>query len=144
MTCVVDASVACKWFFDEPLSDEALVLAASHQTLLAPDLIVAECASVAWRRMRDGQVPLEQAEAFLKALPAWFERLVPSELLHETALRIARKLNHPVYDCMYIALAAHFGSKLVTTDSALARRVRGTLWEDLVVLLGGNLTTARS
>ncbi len=143
MTRVIDASVACKWFFDEPLSDQALALAAAHRILLAPDLIVAECANVAWRRVRDGQVPLEQAEAFLKALPVWFESLTPSARLHETAFRVARRLNHPVYDCLYVALAAHVGAPLVTADAALAGRVRGTPWEDLVDLLGEEPRTAR-
>jgi len=101
MTRVVDASVACKWFFDEPLSDQALVLAAAHRIRLAPDPIVTECANVAWRRVRDEQVPLGQDEAFLEVLPAWFERLMPSVRLHETAFRVARRLSHPVYDCLY-------------------------------------------
>ena len=144
MTRVVDASVACKWFFDEPWADQALALAAAHQVLLAPDLIVAECTNVAWRRVRDGQVPLEQAEAFIRALPAWFKRLTPSARLHESAFRIARRLNHPAYDCLYVALAAHGATPLVTADAALAKRVRGTPWEDLVEFLGERSPTTRS
>ena len=70
MNRVVDASVACKWFFEEHLSVEAQELAAARYVLLAPDLIIAECTNVAWRRVRDGQASPEQAEAFLKALPA--------------------------------------------------------------------------
>ena len=137
MNRVVDASVACKWFFEEDLSAEARALAATQRVLLAPDLIIAECANVAWRRVRDGQISLEHAEAFLEALPAWFEVLTPSAQLHEAAFRIAHMLNHPVYDCLYIALAARDASPLVTADAALARRVRNTPWEKLVELLGG-------
>ena len=94
--------------------------------LFAPDLIIAECANVAWRRVRDGQISLDHAEAFLEALPAWFEILTPSVQLHETAFRIAHTLNHPVYDCLYIALAARDAAPLVTADATLARRVRNT------------------
>ena len=137
MNRVVDASVACKWFFEEDLSAEAQALAATRYVLLAPDLIIAECADVAWRRVRDGQIALEQAEAFLGALPEWFEGLIPSAELHQAAFRIARTLNHPVYDCLYIALAVRDAAPLVTADAALARRVRGSPWEALVELLGG-------
>ena len=137
MNRVVDASVACKWFFEEDLSDEAQALATTRYVLLAPDLIIAECTNVAWRRVRDGQISPEQAEAFLKALPAWFESLTPSVELHEAAFRIARTLNHPVYDCLYIALAARAAAPLITADATLARRVRNTPWEKLVELLGG-------
>lgn len=137
MKRVVDASVACKWFIEEDLSTEAQALAAARYVLLAPDLIIAECANIAWRRVRDGQIALEQAEAFLRALPEWFEGVIPSAQLHEAAFRIARTLNHPVYDCLYIALAVRDAVPLVTADAALARRVRNTPWEKLVELLGG-------
>ena len=137
MQRVVDASVACKWFFEEELSAEAQALAATRYGLLAPDLIIAECANVAWRRVRDGLISREQAEASLEALPAWFELLTPAAQLHEAAFGIAYTLNHPVYDCLYIALAAREAVPLVTADAALFRRVRNTPWEALIELLGG-------
>ena len=139
MNRVVDASVACKWFFEEDLSAEARALAVTGHVFAAPDLIIAECANVAWRRVRDGQVSREQAEESVRALPAWFETLTPSTQLHEAAFRIAHTLTHPVYDCLYIALAARDAAPLVTADGALARRVRYTPWENLVELLGGRL-----
>ena len=40
MTLVIDASVACKWFFEEPLSAEARALAEAGEPFSAPDLIV--------------------------------------------------------------------------------------------------------
>ena len=137
MNRVVDASVACKWFFEENLSAEAQALAATRYILLAPDLIIAECANVAWRRVRDGQISLDQAAASLRTLPSWFEILTPSAQLHEAAFRIAHTLNHPVYDCLYIALAARDAAPLVTADATLARRVRNTPWEKFVEYLGG-------
>ena len=139
MNRVVDASVACKWFFEEDLSAEARALADARHVFIAPDLIIAECANVAWRRVRDGQVSLKQAEASLGALPAWFESLTSSAQLHEAAFRIAHTLNHSVYDCLYIALAARDAAPLVTADGGLARRVRNTPWENLVEPLGGGL-----
>lgn len=139
MTRVIDASVACKWFFEEPLSADARELALVHPALVAPDLIIAECANVAWRRVRDGQVSVEQAEASLKALPDWFQTLTPSADLHQSAFRIARTLGHPVYDCLYIALAARDAAPLITADKALLRRVRGSVWQDLVQFLGDAL-----
>ena len=43
-------------------------------------------------------------------------------------------LGHPVYDCLYIALAARDAAPLITADKALQRRVRGTVWQDLQFL----------
>jgi len=69
MNLVIDASVACKWFFEENLSAEARALAESDAVFFAPDMILVECANAAWRRVSGGTVPEEQARAFLEALP---------------------------------------------------------------------------
>ena len=94
MTRVIDASVACKWFFNEPLSAEARRLAASDATFVAPDMILAECANAAWRRVRDGTVTPAHARAFLDSLPLWFEALSPAAELHKAAFEMAHELGH--------------------------------------------------
>lgn len=135
---VVDASVACKWFFDEDLSSEARVLASSDAVFSAPDLILTECANAVWRRVVSKTVSRAHARAFLKALPQWFESLVPSAQLHETAFEMACVLEHPVYDCQYLALAESEGGRLVTADRAFAGRVRRSRWQDRIGILGGD------
>ena len=135
MNWVVDASVACKWFFAEDLSEAARHLAESG-ALLAPDLILVECANVAWRRVLAGSVPLAQAEAFLAALPRWFDTLAPSAELYDHAFRIAHDLRHPVYDCVYLGLAEREELPLVTADQAFVSRVRDSRWRSLVKGLG--------
>lgn len=67
MNLVIDASVACKWFFEENLSPEARALAESEATFSAPDMILPGCANAAWRRARGKSVPESQANAFLRA-----------------------------------------------------------------------------
>ena len=47
---VVDARVAVKWVIQEPGTAEALELR-RHQSL-APDLLIAECANVLWKKVR--------------------------------------------------------------------------------------------
>jgi len=47
MNRVIDASVACGWFFEESLSDAARKVAESDTVFFAPDMILAECANVA-------------------------------------------------------------------------------------------------
>ena len=135
---VVDASVACKWFFDEDLSSEARVLAESDAIFSAPDMILTECANAVWRRVVSKTVSRAHAQAFLSALPQWFESLAPSAQLHETAFEMACALEHPVYDCQYLALAENEGIRLVTADRVFAGRVRRSRWQDRVGILGGD------
>jgi len=60
MTLVVDASIACKWFFDEPGADLARTTLLSGELLLAPELIVAELANAAWKRVLRAEISIEQ------------------------------------------------------------------------------------
>lgn len=138
MNLVIDASVACKWFFEENLSAEARALAESDAIFFAPDMILAECANAAWRRVSGGMVPEEQARAFLEALPRWFESLVPSARLHEMAFEMACVLGHPVYDCQYLALAEREEICMITADGVFVDRVRSSRWKDRVESLGGD------
>ena len=137
MTLVIDASVACKWFFEEDLSTEARALAGSHTSFIAPDMILVECANAAWRRVLSREIPRNQGEAFLKALPPWFESLVPTDRLHETAFQMACTLSHPVYDCLYLALAEREGTRLITADQSFVERVAGSPWKNRVESLDG-------
>jgi predicted nucleic acid-binding protein len=50
--------------------------------------------------------------------------LTASRQLLDSALRLSFELNHPVYDCVYIALALWRNIPLVTADKRLAAAVR--------------------
>lgn len=132
MTHIVDASVACKWFLQEELSSEARSFAGEAGHFFAPELILVECANVAWRKVVSGMISTEHAQEFTRALPDWFEVLTPSRELREAALGIAVAHGHPLYDCMYLALAQRRSLPLVTADGAFVSRVRESAWAHLV------------
>ena len=118
---VIDASVAVKWVLDEPGSPQARRLAAAR--LEAPDLLLVECASVLWKKVQLGD--LRQAEAaerlgLLNCAPVTW---ASSPDLLEAALRLALDLRHPVYDCLYLALALQLAIPLVTADRRFALTV---------------------
>jgi predicted nucleic acid-binding protein len=131
MTVVVDASVACKWFFEEERSDEARKIVA-YGPLLAPDLIVAEVTNVAWQRVIRGEIGSEQATAAVAGLIDVMDQFVPETALAESALAIAQELNNPAYDCFYVALAETRNADLVTDDRTLLSRAKGSAWEHLI------------
>jgi predicted nucleic acid-binding protein len=117
---VVDASVALKWVLDEPGSDAAAGLSGTR--MLAPALLLVECGNALWRKGRTGALDLAGARARMAALRRAPVRLVPDESLAEMALELALELAHPVYDCLYLALAEDERVPLVTDD----RRLLGT------------------
>ena len=120
MIFVIDASVATKWFFNEAGEDAALEILRSGALLLAPDLIVPEVCNAAWRKVLQNRGSAEQAREAAIALPGMFRELIAGSALAPRALEIAMELKHPVYDCLYIALAEVAHAELVTADEGFA------------------------
>ncbi len=60
---MVDASVAIKWVVEEP--GTAVAVAVRRHRLCAPDLLVAECANILWKKVRRRE--LDEVEALLAA-----------------------------------------------------------------------------
>ncbi len=130
MTLVVDASVALKWFVaDEPDAGPALAIVRDEAVLAAPDLVVAEVCSAAWRLARLGRISQAQLDEIASVLPRFFDPLVSAAGLAPRAVSIAAQLDHPVYDCLYLALAELQRAVLVTADTRLLGKVRSTVWE---------------
>ena len=123
MKLTVDASVVVKWFVPEALSEEARLLLGHRLILHAPDLVLVEFANTIWKKVRRGE--LADHQPYIDELPRLSEviTLYPSyDLLAPTA-QIAQKLDHPVYDCLYLACAEATGSILVTADRKFANKI---------------------
>ena len=119
---VVDASVAVKWVVQESGSDRARSLAQAR--LEAPDLLPVECANILWKKVRIGDLAQREATDRLDLLLRAPVVLVGSRELLDSALRLSFDLGHPVYDCLYLALAWQRRFPLVTADERLAKAVR--------------------
>lgn len=125
MIRVIDASVAAKWFLEEagtPLAKDLLDrLDRAEVTFHSPDLILAEVGNILWKKVRSAQLGAGQAQIAAKALPRYFEQLHPSEKLIDRALQMALELDHPIYDCLYLACAERLEARVVTADERLYR-----------------------
>lgn len=133
MTIIVDTSVVVKWFIDEPGREASRQILKSNRDLVAPDFMIAEVANVLWRRQRAGDIGAVQLDEALTAFPKFFKHLVPSPDLVLSALQMARKIGHSVYDCMFLALAAQMpGASLVTADDRFISKVLSTRHESLL------------
>jgi predicted nucleic acid-binding protein len=128
MGLIVDSSVAVKWVANEPDSDRARTLYLSDDCW-APALIMAEVSNALWKKLRMTLVTFEQATAALRALPDRI-RLFEMTDFAPRAFAIAVELDHPIYDCFYLALAEREGCALITADARLiaaAKRLKGVM-----------------
>jgi predicted nucleic acid-binding protein len=128
MALIIDASVAIKWFIDEPGSDLARRLWRDEPDLLGPDLLIPEVCNAAWRKVRLGQSDPAQAKAIALRLRQGMIEFRPTAPLAARAIELALDLDHPVYDCFYLALAEAERAVLVTADRRLEDRLRNTPW----------------
>ncbi|MBV8106169.1 MAG: type II toxin-antitoxin system VapC family toxin [Hyphomicrobiales bacterium] len=114
---VVDASVAVKWLVNEAFSAEATRLLDGAATLIAPELLFAEATNAMWalcRRADITRADLAEAINVLKSAPVSVP--VPMRQLAASAARLAADLDHPAYDCFYLALALQEQYPVVTAD----------------------------
>lgn len=127
---VVDASVAIKWTVNEPDTPQALQLIA-YGNLIAPELLLAEFANVLATKIRRGEFKFESIDRAIEVLHATRLRFRPLEPLIEAALRLSHRLQHPAYDCFYLALALSEGSLYVTADAKFLRKLDDAGHDDL-------------
>lgn len=121
---MVDASIAVKWLVSEKFSNAAASLLTADHVLIAPDLLYVEASNALWAMLARGDFTADDYSEAIDILvdapitvPSTHRSLVPS------AARLARDLNHPVYDCVYLALAIQEQHPLITADARFFRKV---------------------
>jgi predicted nucleic acid-binding protein len=131
---VVDASVGVKWiplFFSEPLVSKAKRYleqrSAGEIALVVPDLFWPEVTGVLCRAARRGVCNLDEAQRALVALQGLHLPTLSSPTIVNPALGIAVKYERSIYDSMYVALAVHLHSQLITADEKLANALAAHL-----------------
>jgi predicted nucleic acid-binding protein len=122
---VIDASIAVKWVIEEDGTPAALTLR-DKARLIAPELLVAECANILWKKVQRGELSIDEALFAGRLLEAAEIELLPTRFLLAAATRMAVDLNHPAYDCLYLALAEANECRFVTADERLLRKLGET------------------
>lgn len=124
MTAVVcDASVLLKLLVEEQDTHLAKSLASSC-TIIAPDIAVAEIGNALWARIHDGRLSGHDGEELIQRFHGMPLDVRPSRPLVAHALTIAHHLDHPIYDCFYLALAESLRVPLVSADKRFVTTVR--------------------
>ena len=121
-TVVIDASIAIKWVVEEEGTPQSLMLL-RRAKVIAPELLVAECANILWRKVRQKELSKDEAHLAAQLLQVSAIELVPTRTLLGAATRIAIELDHPAYDCLYLALAIERDCRFVTADERFLRKL---------------------
>lgn len=123
MISVVDACVAIKWYIQEEGHPQAMGLLEGHDVLVAPDYLEVEFTNIVSKKLRVGQISEDHAGQMLGDLGRAVTRLEPTRIFLADALDLSRTLSHPIYDCIYLAMARAIGGQVITADRKFADKV---------------------
>lgn len=132
---IIDASVAFKLIVEEPGSEDAIGWI-GRADLVAPTLVHAEVGNALWKRVRRREIADDGEMDERVADLARYLRTIDETPLVARALRLAVDLDHPIYDCIYLALAEHMGEELLTADHRFLAAVASTNYASQVRELG--------
>jgi predicted nucleic acid-binding protein len=114
-TVVCDSSVLVKLLVTESDTEQALALVETYRVAV-PEFAFLEVGNVLWFRVRNRASDLNDALDLLDRLHGLGFAVKPIAPLVARALAIGSALGHPIYDCLYLALAESLGVPLVTAD----------------------------
>ena len=131
---IIDASVAFKWIFVEDGSEAASALL-GRDDLLAPNLLLAEIGNALWKKGMRGELGDADAYAVQLAITRSLVTIADEGEVMPRALEMALDLEHPIYDCVYLALAESLDDVLITADTRFGRKVASSRFSDRLKLL---------
>ena len=126
LACVLDASAAVRLILADPAATDLAERVGGAALVLAPELMLSELANTLWKLQRADRLNDLDPQELLAEARELVDRLEPDRHLQAEALALACHLNHPVYDCLYLALARREAASLISSDrrlNALAERV---------------------
>ena len=119
-TLVIDASIAVKWVVEENGTPEALVLRQKAK-LIAPELLVAECANILWKKVQRDELLKEEALLAARLLQGVRSNCCPRGLCLRPRRKCQSKSTTPLMIALYLALAVDNECRCVTADERFLR-----------------------
>ena len=127
---VLDASVAAKWYLPnstETFAEQAKEILAGHVDyrvrLEVPDFFWAELGNILWKAQRQGRLDENSVNKAVEDARGLGLATTMTESLLDDAMSIAMAAQRSVYDSLYVALAMHLNTELITADERLVNAV---------------------
>ncbi len=121
LACVLDASAAVRLILGDPAATQLAQPLREAALVLAPELMLTEVANTLWKLQRAQQLADLDPQQLLADARDLVDRVEPDRHLQAEALALACHLNHPVYHCLYLALARREAASLISADQRLLR-----------------------
>ncbi|MEJ1158500.1 type II toxin-antitoxin system VapC family toxin [Prosthecomicrobium sp. N25] len=129
---VTDACVVVKMFVPETDSAKAEALAESDMPLALPEHGLGEVLEILRRKVGAGELEASSYWEVVGALAPGFQKSPLTPLLNDAA-EISLETGVSVYDALYLAQAASLGTRVLTSDVKMLRKLRGSRFERLAI-----------
>ena len=116
---VLDCSAAMEIALGTDAGKALGSLMLANEKTMAPAFLKVELANVAWKHERLGYIASGNARSLLLDALALVNEYHCDDDLLEEALTEGLRLNHSVYDMLYLVLARRMGATLFTCDKRL-------------------------
>ncbi len=120
-TCVLDASAVLRVITHDQMGAAWAQRLQEAPLVLAPELMLTEVANALWKLQRAGSLAGLHPQLLLADARDLVDQIEPDRHLQVEALALACHLDHPIYDCLYLALARREAADLLTSDQRLQR-----------------------
>lgn len=114
---ILDTNVFLLHSFEYSEKTERLI---ADNELFAPTFLRLEVINILRKHHFLNGVSLDIINLYEKQISSLISVFVPDSELLPTAKQLSFKLNHPIYDCLFLALALETSDTFVTLDKKLA------------------------
>jgi predicted nucleic acid-binding protein len=133
-TAILDTSVAIALVVDESGSGAATEAVAGLE-MLVPDVFWGEVSAALVRKIRMRLRSRDDSFAAYDLLRRFVKHTVASEPLGTIAIALSLDIEHPVYDCLFLAAAIAHQAPLLTADRTLySKAVEAGLGEHVLLV----------
>ncbi len=124
-SCVLDASAALSWLFEDELDDiaHAMAIDVAKKGAIVPALFRWEMQNILLASVRRSRITQEVMDARLDDLGA-LNLVTDVHILNtsfDVGISLARRFGLSAYDAAYLELAVRLGRPLMTRDAKLAK-----------------------
>ena len=120
MIAVLDTSAAVELVLNGARAGSVAAFLTNVESVLAPELFVAEACNVFWKYYHFQNVPAPVCEMGLSKCLELVNEFVPGSNLQAEAFALACLTSMTAYDMFYLALARRHNATLLTLDKDLA------------------------
>lgn len=119
LACVLDASAAVRLILGDPAAAAVAGQIREAALVMAPELMLSEVANTLWKLQRAGHLADLDPQQLLADARDLVDRVEADRHLQAEALALACHHDHPVDDCLYLALARREAATLISMDRRL-------------------------